>query len=310
MDKCGIVILNYNTYDETVACINSIRKYSSVLFHIYIVDNLSKDDSGRKLLDKYTGSIDTTVILNKVNSGYSAGNNVGIKRAREEGCDYIFIVNSDVELLNDAFSKMLALLKSNPELMMVGPSVLDLNEEESQLPRKKLTFSTFMFERHPFCYFAVFRKLAYRKVDINSHNPTIFEGSVSGCCFCISSVDFKKIDYLDGNEFLYYEEDTLAYKMSELNKYAAVDTEAKVLHKANISTNKEGNAFVQFHRWTSVLYMLKTYAKIGKGKQIFIALWNIFAWNLLSLKSKKYRGMRKDFVKKNWQIVKGIVHNE
>lgn len=306
MDKCGIIILNYNTYDETVECIDSIRKHSSVLFHIYVVDNLSKDGSGGRLFEKYSDSLDTTVILNEVNAGYSAGNNVGIKRAEEDGCDYIFIVNSDVELLNDAFSKMLELLKSNSELMMVGPSVLDVNGDESQLPRKKLAFSTFLFERHPFCYFAFFRKLAYRKVDIVSQNPTFFEGSVSGCCFCISSVDFKKIDYLDENEFLYYEEDTLAYKMSKLNKYAAVDTEAKVLHKANISTDKEGNAFVQFHRWTSVLYMLKTYAKIGKGKQIFIALWNIFAWNLLSLKSKKYLDMKEKFVQKNWQIVRGV----
>ena len=306
MDKCGIVILNYNTYDETVKCIDSIRKFSSVLFHIYVVDNLSKDGSGRRLFDKYSDSLDTTVILNSVNSGYSAGNNIGIKRAEEEGCDYIFIVNSDVELLNDAFSKMLALLKRNPKLMMVGPSVLDLNGAESQLSRKKLTFATFVFERHPFCYFSIFKKLAYRKVDITSQNPTIFQGSVSGCCFCISSDDFKEIDYLDGNEFLYYEEDTLAYKMAKLNKYAAVDTEATVLHKANISTNKEGTAFVQFHRWTSVLYMLKTYAKIGKGRQIFIALWNIFTWNLLSLKSKKYRDMKKAFVQKNWQIVRGL----
>lgn len=40
---------------------------------------------------------------------------------------------------------------------------------------------------------------------------------------------------------------------------------------------------MQFHRWTSVLYLLKTYAGINKILQIFVAMWNVLTWSALSL---------------------------
>lgn len=299
----GIIILNYNTWSETKSCVDSIHKYNTLPYKIYIVDNCSKDDSIARLKEIYEGAGDVALIENENNKGYSAGNNVGIKSAEREGCEYIFIVNSDVELLNDAFRYMVDTLKNNPKCMMVGPSVMDNHGQESQFPRKVLTPSLFIYERHPLCLIPFFRKKANRIVRSDC-DQTIFEGSVSGCCFGIKCEDFKNIGYFDENVFLYYEEDILGYKMKSINRDAVFDKKAKVWHKANISTKKEGNAFVQFHRWTSVLYMLKTYAHINKAQQIGIALWNIITWDMLSIKSKKHRKMLNEFRSRNWEIVK------
>ncbi len=300
----GIIILNYNTWEETEVCVDSIRKFTSIDYKIFIVDNNSKDNSGDILEKKYKLDDDVWVIKNLENNGYSAGNNVGIQYAEKDGCDYIFIVNSDVELLNDAFSIMLQTLKDHPECMMIGPSVMDNNHRESQLPRLVLTPRVFVFERHPFCLIPFFAKKAERKVKSDS-DVTVFYGSVAGCCFGIKTSDFRDVGFFDENVFLYYEEDILGYKMMAAGKKAVFDKRAKIWHKANISTNKEGSAFVQFHRWTSVLYMLKQYAKINKIQQISIALWNIITWDVLSIKSKKYRVLLKDFRRKNWDIIRG-----
>lgn len=48
-NKLGIIILNYNTWNETVECVRSIQEYTSLPYTIYIVDNGSTDDSLRKL---------------------------------------------------------------------------------------------------------------------------------------------------------------------------------------------------------------------------------------------------------------------
>lgn len=42
--KTGIVILNYNTSEETKKCVYSIRKFEKQ-YTIYIVDNCSSDHS-------------------------------------------------------------------------------------------------------------------------------------------------------------------------------------------------------------------------------------------------------------------------
>ena len=86
-----------------------------------------------------------------------------------------------------------------------------------------------------------------------------------------------------------------ATKMEARGKKAVVDMKAQVWHKENVSTNKKGRAFVQFHRWNSVLYLLKKYAKIGKPLQIFVAVWNTATWMALSIVSGEHRKMLRDF---------------
>lgn len=305
--KMGIIILNYNTYKETISCINSIKKYTKWSYKIYLVDNASPDCSGKALEKYYYGDQKIQVILRTANQGYSAGNNEGIRQALLEGCEYIFIVNSDVELLNNAFELMIETLNKNLTYMMVGPSIKDNNNCESQLPREKLTLKKFVFERHPFCDIPILKKLGFRKYE-NYENMKdgvfAFNGSVSGCCFGMRASDFKMVGLFDENVFLYSEEDILAYKMGKMGKRAVVNTKAKIWHKENVSTKREGNAFVQFHRWSSVLYMLKFYARINKCQQISIALWNTLTWIVLSIWSFDHRRRLKDFWIRNWNIVR------
>lgn len=104
--KLGIIILNYNTWRETVTCVDSIKKYTSNPYVIYVIDNKSVDDSLENLRLKYKQEKDVIVIESEVNKGYSAGNNIGIKRAIADACDILFIVNSDIEILNNAFGQM------------------------------------------------------------------------------------------------------------------------------------------------------------------------------------------------------------
>ena len=299
----GIIILNYNTWKETEECITSIRRYTTIPYTVYVVDNCSKDDSTNNLERIYKEAKDVRLIFNNDNKGYSAGNNIGIKKAEEDGCDTVFIVNSDVELLNDAFAIMTNTLHLCSDYMMIGPSVMDNNGNESQLPRYILTPSIFLLERHPFCLIPLLSKRADRIVKTDER-PMAFTGSVSGCCFGIRTDDIKKAGYLDEGVFLYYEEDILGYKIKAFGKKAVFENKAKVWHKANISTKKEGGAFVQFHRWTSVLYMLKKYANISMPKQIGIAAWNILTWDLISLYSIDHRKMRRRFRRKNLELVR------
>lgn len=302
-NKLGIIILNYNTYEETVCCVSSIRKYTGPDYKIYIVDNCSVDGSFDRLKNEYRKDGDIFLIQAEKNNGYSAGNNIGIKIAEQEGCNIIYIINSDVELLNDALGQMTDTLLSNPDYMMVGPSVLLNNSKQGQLPRKKQNLKTFVLERHPFCYFSYFRKKAIRKLPLPVKGCLSFNGSVSGCCFGTRTEDFARIGYLDENVFLYSEEDIMAYKMDRLHKQAVVNMDAKVRHRENTSTKKEGLAFTRFYMWTSPMYLLRQYADIGKCKLGCIALWNTLTWTFLSTGSEDYRKLLKKFWNQNWKFV-------
>ena len=300
--KTGIVVLNYNTPEETLKCVESIRKYTSIRYKIFVVDNKSTDDSAEKLSKRLKEQCDVQFIQSSKNGGYSAGNNIGVKAAIEDKCDVIYIMNSDVELTEDALTRMNKVLLSNDKYMIIGPRVINNDGNDTQVARKKVTLKTFIFSRHPFVYFRIFDKISNRKCNHSGHKVFSFDGCVMGCCLGVRASDFERIKYFDENIFLYGEESILTYKMEKLDKLAVYDKGTKIWHKESISTKKRGNAFIQFHSWNSGMYILKNYCKASRIALILIAIWNSITWISFSIVSAKHRSMLKDFIHTDWRI--------
>ncbi|MDD3999771.1 MAG: glycosyltransferase, partial [Bacilli bacterium] len=77
----GIIILNYNSAEDTIKCIASIEKFTKISYKIYIVEGASKDNSFNILSDFFSGNNKIKIIQTKYNGGYSYGNNLGVKMA-------------------------------------------------------------------------------------------------------------------------------------------------------------------------------------------------------------------------------------
>jgi GT2 family glycosyltransferase len=88
----GIVIVNWNRWQLTEACIAALRLSLNAKYHSYVVDNASTDGSADHLAA--LGS-DVTLIRHHVNAGWAGGNNVGVARALGDGHDFIMLLNND-----------------------------------------------------------------------------------------------------------------------------------------------------------------------------------------------------------------------
>ena len=97
----SIIIVNYNTKDLLVNCLNSIyEKTKDVLFEIIIVDNASIDGSEEMIKNDFK---EVVFIQSGDNIGFGRANNLGIKEAKG---DCIFLLNSDTILLNNAIKEL------------------------------------------------------------------------------------------------------------------------------------------------------------------------------------------------------------
>ena len=92
----SVIIVNYNTIELTLNCINSIFTHTlGIDFEVIVVDNNSDDGSGEILrLDKRI-----VFIQNLANEGFGSANNIGYRYAKGK---YLFLLNSDTILLNNA----------------------------------------------------------------------------------------------------------------------------------------------------------------------------------------------------------------
>lgn len=118
MKKTAIILLNYNNAQETYKCINRLNDVGISKFDMIIIDNHSTDDSVSYLKHRCN---EEKVIEARINGGYAAGNNLGIKMAEELGYQYVCVMNPDIYFETNIVEKMVHYLESNPDVGIVGP---------------------------------------------------------------------------------------------------------------------------------------------------------------------------------------------
>ena len=301
-DCIGIVIVNYNTYDELIGCIKSIREKIKCKYRIYVVDNGSNKEIKDQINNNLTGCDDLKLIMLSENLGYSGGNNVGIRKAIEEGCTHIAITNSDIVFENDAISEMLKDLEG--EIAVVGPRVIKGDGSNGQYPLKTYSVFSAILDRMPFSY--IKKATGYGEVHVENLDMTYsFYGMVLGWCFLVSSSVFNELGFFDDNVFLYSEERILSIKLKKLGLKACYEPQARVYHLEGQSTGKVGNPFADFHRYASDYYTIIRYCEGHVLGKRLLRVLRLFNFKMKVRKDSSYRWYYKKLITKMNEIDQG-----
>ncbi len=113
--EVSIVIINYNTFQLTCSCIESvIQKTTDLEYEIILVDNASTEIDPKNFLAKFPSVI---LVESNMNDGFAKGNNRGILVAKGK---YILLLNSDTILKNNAVAICFHFLENNHHVAVVG----------------------------------------------------------------------------------------------------------------------------------------------------------------------------------------------
>lgn len=303
----GVVILNFNTADDVLACVKSVKEKTSTNYRIYIVDNCSTDNSAEIIRNNFEDDASVTLLFSDKNRGFSAGNNIGIKQAISDGCDVLCVTNSDILLINDAITVSENKIKNDETVGVVAPSIHSPNDDnEAQFARNKLMLGNFLAEKTFLKHFKGFCKRHPRYVKSRQEFEGDFKffGMTYGCFYVARASYFLDTDFLDEDVFLFNEEDIMAYKLERLSLQTLITPDAVVLHNHHSSISKTSEANRVFHFRLSEIIVLRKYAKVSMfwlSPIIFVFKLN---WLMHSLKSKDYRALRKRFFKELSKIKK------
>jgi GT2 family glycosyltransferase len=125
--KVQIVLLNWNGWQDTLACLASLQGIIYSNYEIILVDNASSDGSVDKVRDAYPS---VKVLRSQENLGFAAGNNVGIRQALENGADYVWLLNNDTVVEPDSLSHLVQRMKERPEAGMCGSTLVYYENRE------------------------------------------------------------------------------------------------------------------------------------------------------------------------------------
>jgi GT2 family glycosyltransferase len=118
--KVAIVLLNWNGYEISRECLESLAPITYRNHEILFVDNASADGSGPRIQREFPTIV---YIQNDSNLGFARGCNVGVRRALERGADYVLLLNNDCTVEPGFLEPLVAQAESDPKIGLVSGKI-------------------------------------------------------------------------------------------------------------------------------------------------------------------------------------------
>ena len=241
--KVYIVILNYKNLEDTLFCLNSLRKITYKACHVVIVDNDSQDGSYEYLKEHET---DYKVIQSGENRGYAAGNNVGIRYAMAQGADYVCVLNNDVEVKPDFLQKMVSYMEADPKAGMAGPVVYEF-AERNIIQSAGCTITIGLGKTSS-------PLQGKNRNEIEKEAVKYCDG-LSGSCLLVRKEVLEKAGLIPENYFLFFEEMEWCVKIRKQGYKLVVIYASEIYHKGSATLNKTGTVRKYYLARNQVLFV-------------------------------------------------------
>lgn len=295
LHKVTIVILNWNGWQDTIECLESVYNNADwPEYEVLVVDNGSSDDSVHKIekwasikglsVEKvYPDQVKSsanfkakslTLLLLPENIGYTGGNNVGIKYALIRGADFILILNNDT-ITQPGFLKPLV---------------------ETALAEKNVALVGSVIYNYPQgnVYFAGgYSKLLKNFYETNIDRKEKYWSSklVAGSSMLISSEFLKKEKYwLDDRLFIYGEEVEICRRALRKGFKVLVSRDSRVFHKVSAAMGAGLTPAKAYYIYRNKLLLMHDILSLPE-KILFICLFHLKATSriIYSLFKRNYK---------------------
>ena len=214
----AVIIVNWRNEEQSVHCARAILGWKKLNPDLIVVDNQSTEASRRSLIAALGPD---HVVPSKANLGYGGGNNLGITLALTRPNQYILLLNSDIEITEEAVIGLVARLRTDPQVAILGPAF-----EERTRTGTHVYVGGRDIALHARTRIAA---PAGRLRDLSGQRLRAVD-YVPGAVFLAQRAVFEAIGLLDEQFFFSGELADFCRRASSRGFQAAVDLEAKAIH--------------------------------------------------------------------------------
>lgn len=245
MDRSGtaiaVIVVNYGTADLAIAAVESVlsRHHGDHPVEVHLLDNASPGDDAERLMRAHdeggwTGRV--RLWLEPENHGFGRGNNIVIRHLAERASppDYVFLLNPDAELANEALAILADRLDATPSAAAAGAAIA--------LPSGRPVTAAFRFPSalSEFVQAANFgpltRLFPNALVPLPPDQPDGPVDWVAGAAVMMRLADIHRLHGFDPDFFLYYEEVELMFRLRRQGHGILYVPAARVVHAEGAAT--------------------------------------------------------------------------
>ena len=250
------LVLNWNRRQDTIECLDSLKKQEPISPMIAVLDNGSQDNSVAVIRTSFP---DAELIESSTNLGFGGGANLGFKKAIEKGADYIFLINNDAVAAPDALSHLLRF--ASQDIGLLAPIIYYYKEP-------KRIWSAGGRLRH---------LLLEKTGDMNNQLdrgewPEVLEKDfVTACCILIPRRTLETVGDFDNHTFQHFYEDfDFCLRIRQAGLKILVIPQAKVWHKVASSTGGRDSPEERYWMARSSVAFIKKHATPQQIPFIFV----------------------------------------
>lgn len=232
----SVIIVNYNTHDDTIECVRSLYANTSSQVEVVIVDNGSHDGS----VDALGAALpDVTVIEAGANLGFAAGVNLGVSHSH---APLVLLLNPDAIVLPGAIDELLAFAHAHPEHRLYGGRTLrgDGSTDPSSCWGEMSLWSLACFATGLSTVFKRSRVFDPESLGRWERDTVREVPIITGCLLLISRADWDLLGGMDERFFLYGEDADFSARARSAGMRPVVVPDATIIHHVGGSTASSG----------------------------------------------------------------------
>jgi GT2 family glycosyltransferase len=293
MPKIGIVTVLYNSESVLEDFFLSIASQTYKDYILYIIDNSPSSESElliKKYSEKYQITAKTIYLPSAGNIGVAAGNNVGIKAARKDNCDYVLLSNNDILITDNLLFENMIQESDSKNLNILVPKIYYYGTKE------------FWFVSGRFLKFwAAPIHDFLGEEDIGQHDDIIECDYGSTCFMLIKSKIFEKVGLMNENYFVYYDDTDFVYRCNEKGVKVSIYTKSYIQHKEGKSTGGATSDFSYYFLYRNRILFNKVI-----NRNIFLRTISFFVAISVAL----YRAVKLKKLPVFYKIIQNLFFNK
>ncbi len=220
----AVIVLTWNGRALTLECLASLEAVTTPNVRVMVVDNASTDGTVDAIRDRYGDRV--TVVATGANLGFAGGNNAGIRRALDEGADFILLLNNDTRVDPAFLDALVGPMPGAPEVGITGPKIY------YDSPPDRLWFAGGAISM----WRGTARHIGIRETDRGQYDTPRSVDYISGCALLTRRAVFERVGLLDESYTAYFEDADLCMRARRAGFEIRYVPAAKVWHKISAST--------------------------------------------------------------------------
>jgi hypothetical protein len=249
--QVAVVVLSWNGREDTLACLDSLRRVEHEPLSVIVVDNASADGTADAVAARHP---EAELVRNAANLGYAGGMNAGIRRALELGADHVLLLNNDTEVDATFVGALVEAAAAHPDAGALCAKVLFAE------PADRIWFAGADYDPRRGHQG---RQRGYGEHDDGRYAGTWESDRACGAAMLVPRAALDRVGLLDEDLFAYAEDVEWSLRARERGLRILVVGGSRVWHKVSAASGGEASPTALYYTLRNGLVVAERHAPLG-----------------------------------------------